>query len=219
MSTPARCLLVSIAAVALSLAASAQADDWRLDKEKDGIQVSSRAVPGWSIREIRGVTRLHTRLSALVAVIDDLAAEHEINDLVSEARVVARDSPLRYRIYSATTMPWPLSDRDIVSQRVIAQDAATHEVSIIDDAVADGLPLRQGFVRMTLSHQEWRFAPTATGEVQVTLQLRADPNGPIPSSIINMMSVDVPFKSLTKVKELAQRPSYAGAQLAFIQEP
>jgi hypothetical protein len=211
--------LAALAGLALCGGAAAGDDGWRVDKEKDGIRVSTRVVDGWSIREFRGETRIAARLSALAAVIDDLSALHELNDLVTEARELDRESPTRYRYYTATAMPWPLSDRDLVNQRSIAQDPATLAVTITDGAVADVVPPRKGFVRMDKSHQTWELTPGANGEVAVSVRVLADPNGPIPSSIINAMSVDIPFQTLTKVRELAQRPQYAGATLPFVREP
>ena len=203
------------AALALLLAglggAAAAADGaWQLEKEKDGIRIESRAVPGWSIHEIRGTARIAAPLATVVAVLDDVSAMPQLNDLVVEAHVLQRDDASHYRVYAAMDMPWPVSDRDIVNARVIARDAATGTVTISDDAVADAEP-RKDYVRIARSHQRWTLTPTADGQVQAELRLLSDPGG-MPAALINTMSVSAPMKTIEKVRVLARQPKYQQAR-------
>jgi hypothetical protein len=197
----------------------ADEDGWRLEKDKDGIQVYTRAVEGWNIREFRGVTRIPARLTSLVAVINDIAASRELTDVVSEARIQHRDSDCQYQIYSAMKMPWPITDRDILNQREIKQDKSSLAVTITDVAMENGMPLRNGMTRIVNSRQQWTLAPTPQGPILAEVRTLSDPNGPIPASLINAMSVSTPFKTLSKLKEMAQRNEYAQARLAFIEDP
>lgn len=210
-----------IALLMLSLCwTAAPADEaWHLERDKDGIQIYSRAVEGWSIREIRGVSTFHGRLSSLVAVIDDPAALPQLNEFVVESKVEQRDSDTRYQLYNLTKMPWPLSDRDVLNQREITQDATTRAVTIVDTATDGLMPVKKGLVRIVRSRQQWMFTPSADGNVQVELRWLSDPAGPIPSALINALSVSTPFNTINKLRQLAQRPEYAQAQLAFIKEP
>jgi hypothetical protein len=210
--------IVSLLLVLCCASASA-GEDWRLEKDKDGIQIFSRAVDGWSIREIRGLTSFHGRLGSLVSVLNDPATGPELNEFVVKAEVEQRDSDTRYRLYNLTKMPWPLSDRDVLNQREITQDPATHAVTIVDTATDGLMPVKKGLVRIVRSRQQWTFTPAAGGTVQVELRWLSDPNGPIPSSLVNALSVSTPFNTIVKLCRLAQRPEYAQAQLAFIKDP
>ncbi|MFA5941109.1 MAG: hypothetical protein WC809_17275 [Sinimarinibacterium sp.] len=193
-------------------------EGWRLEKDDDGIQICTRAVDGWSIREIRGVTRFQGHLSSLVAVIGDISASPELNEFVVKSSVEKRDSDTRYQVYSLTDMPWPLTDRDILIQRQIAQDPTTLAVAIADVATQDIMPVKEGLVRIVRSRTQWTLTPAADGSVLVELRMLSDPAGPIPPSLLNALSISTPFKTLAKLKELAQRPKYAQARLAFIRE-
>lgn len=211
-------MALSLTLVLLPALAAATDDNWKLEKDKDGIQVYTRAVEGWSIREIRGTTQLPVKLSAVVAVFDDVPALSELNEYVSKAEVRNRESDLRYQIYTQTKMPWPVSDRDILNQRNIAQDSKTLAVTITDAATDKILPPTKGMVRIVKSTQVWTLTPDAKG-VNVEMRLLSDPNGPIPASLINSMSVSNPYKTLVKLKELSQRPKYLAAKPAFIKDP
>ncbi len=208
-----------VAAACVTSSASVGEDQWRLDRGRDGVEVSTRAVEGWSIREIRATTRIPARLSAIVAVLCDVDATAELNDMVAEAKIVQRDSDTRYRIYQAMEMPWPISNRDIVNQRQIVQDASSLTVTITDVAIADGMPPRPGFVRMLKSRQVWTLTPNAGAGVLTELRVLTDPAGPIPASIVNAMAVDAPLDTLIALRRLAQSPKYADAKQAFIRVP
>ncbi|WP_165797569.1 START domain-containing protein [Solimonas fluminis] len=199
--------------------AQAADEGWRLDKEQDGIQVYTRAVEGQKIREIRGVVGIKARLSAVVAVLNDVPATPELSDAIGEAQVLQRQSAARYQIYQLLKMPWPLDNRDIVSQREIRQDAQTLAVTIADAATPDAIPPKSGIVRIQKSRQQWTLTPQADGSVLAEMRAMTDPAGPIPSSVINSMSVGAPFKSLQKLRVLVQQPKYRDARPDFIKEP
>jgi hypothetical protein len=212
--------LTALLALALAaVAAGSQEGGWRLEKDKDGIQVYTRAVDGWTVREFKGVSSIAADLSSLVAIITDAHASREFSEFVSETEIRHRESDTHYQVYSATKLPWPLSDRDILSQRDITQNKNSFVVTITDVAIEDPEPPRKGFVRIVKSRTEWKLSPTSRGMVLVETSTLSDPGAPIPSSIINAMSVSTPFKTLTKLKELAGRPEYAHVQLPFIEEP
>lgn len=191
---------------------------WQPQKERDGVQISSRAVEGWSIHEIRGVVRIKARLSAVAAVLLDIDTCLQMNDLATEARVAQRDSDTHYDFYVAMKMPWPVSNRDLVNERRISQDPASLAVTFDDEAAPQVVAVRKGYVRMEKSRQLWVLTPVG-GEVQVEMRALTDPNGPIPAMIVNAMAVDGPVKSLLKLRELSTDPKYADAKPAFIKEP
>jgi len=216
-----RFLVRAFSALAVALMSSitwSGEDGWQLEKEKDGIQIYSRAVDGWEIHEVRGVARIDARLSSVVAAINDVAAIHELTDIVAHSEIRQRASDSRYQIYSTMKMPWPVSNRDILNQREIKQDPTTRVVTITDTAIQDPNPPKPDYVRIVKSRQQWTLTPIAEGGVQVETRLLSDPAGPMPSSLINSMSVNTPLKTLSKLKELVQRPAYAQATLPFIKE-
>lgn len=210
---------VFIAMLLLAPALGGAAEEpWRLEKDRDGIKMYSRAVEGWSIREIRGVMRVEASLSSIVAVLEDVDAAHELSDVISEAKIVHRDSETHYRYYSAMDLPWPVSDRDMVDDCRITQDEQTLAVTIRDVAVEGDLPPRNGFVRMTRSVQTWTLTPSPEGVV-VELRILADPAGPIPAAIINAMSIGTPYKTLANLRGMVRKPQYADAKMTYLREP
>jgi hypothetical protein len=195
------------AALALGLiAATAPAhavSEWRLEKDENGVRIESRAVPGWEIREMRGIARYDGSVEQLVAVIEDPTAAPQLNEFVAESKIVDRDSDGGYRIYALTKMPWPLKDRDVVMQRLIERDPRNGTVTVTDEAVAGGIPEKKGLVRIRRSHNRWTLTPAKDGGAHIELRMLSDPAGPIPSSLINSMSVGIPFRMIERLRTLA----------------
>lgn len=194
-------------------------DDWRLEKDEDGIRISSRAVDGWEIHEMRAQATIPGPLASVIAVIDDPAASPELNEFVVSTTVRNRQSATRYQMYSQTRMPWPLKDRDVVTQREMVQDPTTLAVTVTDTAIEGGMPEKEGMVRIKRSRQQWIITPAADGSIAVELRMLSDPNGPIPASLLNSMSVNTPFKTIGKLRKLSRSPKYAGARPDFIRKP
>ncbi|HKY91584.1 MAG TPA: START domain-containing protein [Nevskiaceae bacterium] len=220
--SPTRALCGFLAALVLAglpTLAFAKEDGWQLRKDKDGIQVYSRPVEGWTIHEVRAVTRIPSKLSSIIAVIDDVPNLPKLVTIVDKAELFHRDSPTKYQVYTTIKMPWPVSNRDALNQREIQQDATTHVVTITDKALAEGKPVEKDKVRIVKSTQIWTLTPGADGTVEVQTRMLSDPNGPIPSGIINAMSVGAPYDTLENLRKLSADPKYANASLPFIQEP
>lgn len=208
-----------IAAPSVARAASAGTESaWELRKDADEIRIYSRPVDGWTIHETRGEIHIDAKLASVVAVIDDVPQQVNLSDVVKSALVSRRDNSTQYQYHSVIKMPWPLHDRDIVSEREIRQDPVTLEITISDTATPDALPREEGLIRILKSRSVWTLTPRSGG-VDVQMRGLSDPNGSIPSSVINAMSVGTPFKTLANLRRLASEGRYANASLSFVVEP
>jgi hypothetical protein len=216
-----RVLASVLLTIALAMAGTASAGAepaWELRKDADGVRIYSRPVEGWTIHETRGDVHIDAKLASVVAVIDDVPQQVNLSDVVKSALVSRRDSSTRYQYHSVIKMPWPLRDRDIVSEREIRQDPVTLEVTITDTAVPDALPRQEDLIRILKSRSVWTLTPRSGG-VDVQMRGLSDPNGSIPSSVINAMSVGTPFKTLKNLRRLALEERYVNASLSFLVEP
>ena len=216
-----RLMMAMLAFVAMAVNAddNAKAGEWQLQKEEDGVQIFARSVEGWEIREILAVTTLPTTPGSVLAVLNDVEENApKLSDVVRNSTIEQRESETRYSIYTVMDMPWPLSDRDSFNQRVIEHDAESGLVTITDTATKDVKPEQDDLVRIVASRQQWRLTPMEDGTTKVELQILVDPNGPIPSSLINSMSVGQPIGTMETLKELVQQPEYRDAELVVAQE-
>jgi len=103
--------------------------------------------------------------------------------------------------YMTTSVPWPLSDRDVAFEFVISIKTDNYFEANLK-AVPKALPEKEKFVRIRNSEGSWIFNIIDGGKVEIIHQFYGDPEGNIPNWIINMFIVNGPYKTLLNLKNL-----------------
>lgn len=215
-------VLASAALCALPwLAAAADEQEWTLKKEKDDIQIYTRAVDGSKFKAVRGVMLSDARLSSVVALIRDSAACSRWADLCKEARVLEQSSETDYLVYNLNDIPWPVKDRDAVTRVVWQHDPATGRVTMTATAIdSDLVPATGKAVRLRNAVTKWILTPQADGKLEIASEGHIDPGGPTPAWMTNLMLVDSPLKTLQNMrKEFELHDQYADRSFEFIDNP
>lgn len=199
-----------------------QADEnWSLARDRDGIRVWTRDIPGYPIRGFKAVVTVKSTLSGLINLIMDTGSADQWIYRTRRIDVLKQDDVQgSFLIQVETDFPWPLTDRDVVIEGLITQDEKTGSVTVQSHSVAlPAYPPREDFVRMPDMNGNWVFRPVGQGMVEVTMSGRADPGGRIPSGVINLIIHETPWRTLQGLRELIANPRYQKAVLPQIREP
>ena len=190
--------------------------EWELKKDDDGIQVLTRAVDGSRFKAVRATMTVTTDLSALVALVRDTDACAEWAHLCKSAAEHEVVSETELYVYTHNDLPWPVSDRDALAHVIWAKDPATGAVTMRARAVGESdLGKRRGIVRLTDALTSWTFRPVEGG-IRVISDAHVDPGGPLPAWITNLLLVDAPFQTMTRMRALADSGRYDDASFAFL---
>lgn len=193
---------------------------WQLKKEKNGIQVFVRKVPGSELKEFRGVTYLKgVTLSSLLATLDITEGYTRWLHNCGEARLLKKVSQHERYNYMVTKAPWPVSDRDSVMHSVVSQNPKDLTVTVRMQSVADFMPPVKGRVRIPKLAGLWIYKPLDNGSVMVVYQLHSEPGGKLPASLANTAVVDLPYFTLMNLTKIIQEPQYRDAKYAEVTEP
>jgi len=200
------------------------AEEWTLrrhDPELDVI-VHDRGMPQ-GYREFRGVTHVESRLSAFVAMLQDVERMPEWLYRVERVVTIDEVGPLENYSYTVISLPWPFRDRDSIVHAILSQDPATQEITLRASAVPDHLPSEKGYIRMPLIESLWRFTPLADGRTRVEFSGHADPGGRLSSGLLATFQSKLiwqsPYNTLRNLHGIIGRPEYQAAEYAFIEEP
>lgn len=194
-----RYLLIVLTVLFMTTGLSAQS--WELVKEDNGIRVFTRSEPGSSLKSFRGEKIIQASFDKICAVLDNPYDTSWWGDGISDIRVLAYE-PLKFaRYYMVYQLPWPMSDRDLVVETAVSQDAVTGERRFITRSLADQLPEKSGRVRMKDYRQSWTVQPMKEGKVRVVLEGSFNPGGNIPSSAYNLVVERTPVKSIRSLEE------------------
>lgn len=202
----ARCrTLVSaaIAACVAALAATADEGGWILS-ERDvspggGYALYSRQAPG----EDFSTWRLDTELAAPPELVERIT----LRNLVEGPRVPdgRRQQLLRregdvFWIHSEIEVSLA-ADRDVVLRIERRRDPATGVLRVAWRAEPDAGPAaKPGVVRLRVSHGFWEFTPAAGGRTRAHYESYAEPGGPFPSWLVDVMSSGEVMKGLVQLR-------------------
>ncbi len=101
----------------------------------------------------------------------------------------------------------------------MTQDPRTHQVVFHSEAVPDFLPPNDKHVRVPETISHWEITPAANGVLNLEYYLRADPGGAIPAWVVNLALQTGPFKSMKRLREIAQSEDYRDVRLSYLKLP
>lgn len=197
-----------LAALLPAFAHAAAAEDWRLDRDKDGIQVYTRAVEGSELREFRAEMTVDAGVEQALRLLDD--TDNLVNwlaDCKKSERVeqIGEFTAVNYVQYD---QPWPVSDRDMYvhSQAHINQEEGSAKVTL--RGLPDYKPEKRGMVRIPHLKGSWSFTPTEDGKTRVVYQVLAKPGGSVPAFLANRAATDAPLETLQNMREQLKKRDY-----------
>lgn len=190
------------------------ADPWHLEKQEDGIRVSSRAIDGSPIRAIRAEADIRAPFASALALLLDVSQRTRWDETCAEASVYQRVSDVEDVIYVHTDLPWPATDRDMVLRRTwsIATDRSRAQIrAAVDNNL---LPEVVGRVRVPQADSVWTVLRTGAASVRVSTEIHADPGGPVPDWLMNSLSIQGPYKALRNMRHLLESRASLDARAA-----
>lgn len=190
------------------------AQSWELEKDKDGVKVYNKKYK--SGKMVKGVITMNTKLSALVALIQDWTRATEWINRAEQFKVFEKVSDKEWYVYSEISLPFPYSNRDMITKSILTQNANTKEIKINLKAYPDKLPEDDDLVRIQTAEGSWIFTPSGSGKVKVTYQMYVDPDisVPLPNFIKDPIIANGIITTLTNMEE--QVKDYQSKKLDFI---
>jgi len=210
-------VLVLLSALSFSVVA---ADDWNeatYDKEND-IRIFTRHVEGSDTLAFKAITHVTGRLTAGVALLQDAQRTKDwvFNCKIMEEIELISDTQGIY--YMITNMPWPVKDRDSITETRVSQDQESLVVRVDMKARNDVFPSNDDFIRIKEMSGYWLFTPIEGNQIEVVYEAHADPGGGLPSWLVNSFLVDAPLNTLRGFRQLIGEEIYQKANRAFIRE-
>ncbi len=185
------------------VAASAQAEEWKVAKNEEGIKVSLSDVPGSQYKAYQGVTTIKASISKLRALQEDVASACAWIHECKLQKILKHDGDKTWT-YSQFNTPWPVTPRDSVL-KVTTVEGADGSVTRELEGEPKYIPEEKGFVRVAQVEGFWKFAPKGDNLTEVTYQVHTEPGGSVPSWLANKFVVDAPFNTLKALKDRAEK--------------
>jgi hypothetical protein len=197
-------ILTTLMMIAGIISASAQ-DDWKLQKDKDGIKVYSAQYPNSKIRAIKVVATFDGTPGQVADLVMDINTASEWVSHLKSSYLVKRISENELYYYAEVNLPWPVANRDFVAHLTRTENLQTKTITIDGPAVAGFVPEQKGIVRINNSVGTWIITPIENNQVKVEYALHVDPAGEIPSWLVNLFSTETPLEIFQKLRLVMKR--------------
>jgi hypothetical protein len=180
--------------------------EWKLKKEKSGIEIYTRSVEGSSFSEFKGiVTILNSNLSDVLTVILDVNNYDRLFPDTENARILKQDGKY-YDIHQIEVKaPWPVKARDAIYEQIAVVDSEGKHAIITLKPLPDFAEELKGFVRIQKGTGFWELTEDANHNVKVTYQFHGEPGGEVPSWLANSFVVTHPLKTLENLTNRVSR--------------
>jgi len=172
----------------LAAFADAPSVGWEIVGNKDDIVTYRREVPGSPVIAIRGVAEVEAPILRVASVLTDTAHLPQWMDRVAEARRLGSMSALHYLEYERASTPFPLTDRDFVTESWVEIDAARKQIILKAHSVDDPSAPSTGLVRGEVLASLFTLSTLDHGRrTRVVAEVQTDPKGAIPKWIVNLV--------------------------------
>jgi hypothetical protein len=179
------------------------AQSWTFVKEKDGISLYTSHRENNSFKSFHGEVEFMGDFEKVCSMIGDPSNLDWWPDDVKNIQVLnyVKDEQIRY--YFEYQIPWPFSNRDLVTNVQIDEDPLTGTKTIFSTPFPGLVDCKPGLVRVTDYYQKWTLQPLDSGMIHITLEGYIDPAGDVPAWLYNIVVVDIPLKLLREVRNQA----------------
>ena len=174
---------------------------WTFAKAKDGIKVYTRVENNSSWKSFRGEVTFSAPIEKVCAMLGNDKNIDWWDKAITDVKVLGYEENKFVQYYMIYNVPWPFTNRDIVTETKITDDKATG-VWLFTASPLDGkVPENPNLVRIKHYKQTWTVEPMDNGNVHVIIEGEADPGGNIPSWLYNMIIIETPLKMLNSLRE------------------
>jgi hypothetical protein len=179
--------------------------NWKLTKNKDGIQVYQRDSKNSDFKNIRVECTLQGNFDKLIAVINNVSNYKNWVYNNKEASLLKRISAYEFYYYTEAYLPWPLDNRDAVMHTRITRDSLNRFLKINSVAVPNYIARKSGKVRISSSDINWYVTRVSSNSIHIVYTFETDPGGNVPAWLVNSFADKGPFESFKKLGELLKK--------------
>ena len=174
-------------------------DDWHLAKNKDGIKVYTRKIEGWGLKEYKVIMEVNASVDQIESVLRDSKNREKWLHNSYDAKDLKSPSPEVVYTYAVMDAPWPVSDRDNITQWTYEKEE-NGNVRIDMVAVPILIPEKSGIVRIKRMKGYWQLEKISSTKTKVIQQVVSEAGGSIPDWLANSSIVDTPYQTFVKLK-------------------
>ena len=175
--------------------------NWKPRKDKNGIKVFLSDIQGSSFKAVKAECTFTGTYAKLISLLTNVT--HFKNWIYHNkaSYVLRQNNPLDFIYYSETSMPWPLSNRDVVIHLKINTDSLPKFLTISGNNDPHLFPAIPGIERVPHYKAVWKVTMPTAQTIHISYILEIDPGGSIPSWIANSYIDKGPYETFSNLSK------------------
>jgi len=198
-------LIFSLLAAQLSHAEIKEIESltWKLEKSKEGIQISTAKVPGSPHLAYLAVTVIDAEAYKLAEIIRNPSTCVKWVHRCEESYRYDQESTNIDLVYTASNMPFPVRDRDTLTRITWDVDPETKVVRATGKATKNIMEESEAHLRIEDATVIFELTPMADSKTQVRSYVHVDPKFKVPAWVSNKLALNIPIQTLKRLKKMA----------------
>jgi len=190
--------LITGVLVIMAFSLNAQ-DEWQLQKDTERIDVYFKHSEKY-IYDIRVKADFPVHHTIVVKQIKDIESYPSWVFRCTESKWLDK-SDKNQIIYTITDIPWPFTDRDVVT-KIEGPYQDKKSIRIESRALPDYIPESEKHVRQQYSSVKWHIQPGMENSTQITYTLRLRIEKEVPDFIVAMITTKGPYESFKSLMDM-----------------
>ncbi|WP_416308360.1 START domain-containing protein [Neptunicella sp. SCSIO 80796] len=200
-----------------SMTLSCAAQEWQLENEKDQIKLFSQNTSS-GIKKVKAITTIHSRLGALILLLDDTEKSSDWIDSIDKVELIERPQLNQAIVHSYFSAPWPIEDRDMITLSNTFQNKQNLQIRIDIQDYGEHYPKHKDYIRMHSVQGTWLVSPLPDGQIEIQYQGTADPAGHIPLWLVNKIMLSSTRNTFKQLRRIIVKPEYQTEPPSYIHE-
>lgn len=175
---------------------------WELTKEKGGIKVFTAKEASSKFKEVKVEAVFAGTIEKLVNILINVGRTKNWVYGTKDCYVIKRINANEILYYSETSLPWPVSNRDIPIKMQLTPDYKNNTLKVFATGVPNAVPEKKGVVRLPYFNASWDVRSEGRNKINITYILKMDPGGSVPAGVTNMFVTKGPYETFNNLAEM-----------------
>jgi hypothetical protein len=180
-------------------------DDWELQKDKNGLKIYTKDLDNSKFKQIKVECILDGTLDRFDAIIRDVNNHKNWVYSTKQSYLVKQVNSNEILYYTETSLPWPLSNRDVIIKMDIARDSVANTETVNTKNVNGILAEKSGLVRVAELSTLWQVKSAGDNKISILYYFTTDPSGSLPAWMVNSFATKGPYETFTSLAALLKK--------------
>jgi hypothetical protein len=166
----------------------------------DGIKVYTKTETGSGYKTFKAEMQVNCKIDDAVRILKDVNKFKIWLADCKEAKLLKTENNEQYN-YIEISLPWPFKSRDMVYhfQYTLIN---SNQLKVIITGIPEYIKPNNDIIRMTKADGFWLLTSVDAKKTNITYQMHVEPGGSIPAWLANSSVIDMPFSTLTGLRNI-----------------